>query len=210
MNILIDELPKSVQIDGVDYPVNWGFRTFVLIEICIFDTKLTDAERIEMALALFYDRIPKDSKAAFNQMMWFYRGGKEERPVKAGKRAPKRNVKRVYCFEQDAPYIYSAFMTQYGIDLQDISNTDLHWWKFLSLFTSLNDELKMSKIMSYRVTDVSGMDKKQKAFYNDMKTLHALDVETNADDTMRLAKRDEQMKDYIKRRTKEVSDVSES
>ena len=54
MNILIDELPRSVRIDGTEYPVNYGFRTFILLEICIFDASLSDSERVTQALELFY------------------------------------------------------------------------------------------------------------------------------------------------------------
>ena len=71
MNILIDELPTSVSVAGKRYPVNWGFRTFILIEICIFDQSISDEDRISNALTLFYkDDIPKEQ--AFEKMMWFY------------------------------------------------------------------------------------------------------------------------------------------
>jgi hypothetical protein len=209
MNIIIDALPESLVIKGKKHLVNWGFRTFILIEICIFDTKLSDDERISNALDLFYgDDLPDDPSIAFEKMMWFYRGGKEQK--KDDKKGGASSSKRCYCFEQDAPFIYSAFMTQYNIDLQDISNTDLHWWKFKTLFESLNDELKISKIMAYRATNTNGMDKGEKKFYNEMKKLYALDVDTNADTKMALAKRDADMQKYVKRRMKEVDGEKES
>jgi len=205
MNILIDELPTAVTIAGEKHLVNWGFRTFILIEICIFDQKLSDDERIMNALCLFYgDKLPDDPTQAFETMMWFYRGGKAE--PKESAKGKGASLKRCYCFEVDAPYIYSAFRTQYRIDLQDLSSEDLHWWKFKAMFESLNDELKMSKIMGYRVTKTTGMGKEQKSFYADMKKLYALDVEETADSKMKLAKRDTDMKNYIKRRITEVSD----
>jgi len=203
MNILVDELPKSVTIEGIEYPVNWGFRTFLLIEICIFDSHLSDTDRVMSGLELFYgENMPDDVNQAFERMMWFYRGGKEPKEEKTKKGAAK--AKRCYCFEQDAPYIYSAFRTQYGIDLQDVSSTDIHWWKFKALFESLNEDLKMSKIMYYRVAKTSGMDKDQRAFINDMKKLYALDVDETADNKMALAKRDADMKAYIRKRMSEV------
>ena len=204
MNILIDELPTSVSVAGKRYPVNWGFRTFILIEICIFDQKISDEERITSALRLFYkDQIPDEQ--AFETMLWFYRGGKEESPAK-GKGAS--STKRVYCFEQDAPFIYSAFRTQYRIDLQDISSADLHWWKFKTMFESLGEDLKMSKIMYYRAAKTSGMGKEERAFINEMKKLYALDVTTSVDSTAKLAKRDMDMKRYLQRRVKEVNSES--
>lgn len=209
MNIMIDELPRSVEIDGINYPVNYGFRTFILIEICIFDVALSDTDRVGTALELFYIDAPSDFNLAFEKMMWFYRGGRDEKKSK-GKGKESANQKRCYCFEQDAPFIYSAFVTQYGIDLQDISNTDLHWWKFKSLFESLNDDLKMSKIMSYRVTDTAGMDKHQKKFYSDMKKLYVLESDANANSKMALAKRDADMLKHINRKMAEVNSEKES
>lgn len=210
MNILIDELPTAVMIAGKKHPVNWGFRTFILIEICIFDQKLSDDQRIASALALFYrGSTPADYNQAFEKMMWFYRGGKAEKKDSAGK-GKGASLKRVYCFEQDAPYIYSAFLTQYKLDLQDLNSEDLHWWKFKAMFESLGDELKISKIMGYRVTKTSGMTKEHKAFYAEMKKLYALDVEETADAKIKLAKRDADMKNYIKRRTKEAQNAKES
>jgi hypothetical protein len=203
MNILIDELPKSLVINGKKYEVNWGFRTFILIEICIFDTKLSDDERVINALGLFYgNNMPDDLNQAFEKMMWFYRGGKDQK--KEERKGGASSARRCYCFEQDAPFIYSAFVTQYKMDLQDISSRDLHWWKFKSLFESLGEDLKMSKIMGYRAISLSGMDKSQRKFYSDMKKLYALEVDTNADAKMALAKRDADMKNYIKRRVKEA------
>ena len=206
MNIILDPLPESVEVDSQNYPVNWGFRTFILIEICIFDKKLSDNDRIQNALELFYLDVPNDFNHAFEMMMWFYRGGKELKPEKKGSADPKR----CYCFEQDAPYIYSAFKTQYGIDLQDLLSKDLHWWKFKALFESLDDDLKMSKIMLYRVVDTAGMDKSQKKFYAVMKKLYALESEANANSKMALAKRDADMLIHINRKMKEVNSEKES
>jgi len=211
MNILIDELPTTVMIDGRKYPVNWGFRTFILIEICIFDQKLSDNERVSNALLLFYgDEIPDDGSLAFEKMMWFYRGGKAEKKDQPSKGRGASGVKRCYCFEQDAPYIYSAFRTQYKIDLQDLRSEELHWWKFKAMFESLDDNLKISKIMGYRAAKTTGMGKEQKALYTEMKKLYALDVEETADLKMKLAKRDADMKSFIKRRTKEAQHANES
>ena len=75
----------------------------------------------------------------------------------------------------DADYIYSAFMSQYNIDLQDIEY--LHWWKFRALFDSLNENNRLSKIIQYRSMDLSKIkDKEQKKFYKNMKKLYKIDT----------------------------------
>ena len=51
-------------------------------------------------------------------------------------------------YELDSDYIYSAFLSQYGIDLLEVE--DLHWHKFLALMKGLKDDEIICKIMSYR------------------------------------------------------------
>ena len=64
---------------------------------------------------------------------------------------------QLFDWETDGDYIYAAFMQAYGIDLVD---TELHWHKFLALFSSLPEETHMTKIMSYRA--YKGSDKEMK------------------------------------------------
>lgn len=91
----------------------------------------------------------------------------------------------MYSFEYDDDYIYAAFMTQYGIDLNSIEY--MHWWKFRSMFNSLTNQCEFVKIMEYRSIDLKdNMPKEQKAFYRKMKRIYALpsmddeDKRTNA------------------------------
>ncbi len=57
-------------------------------------------------------------------------------------------------WDLDADLIYAAFMQAYGIDLIE---ADMHWHKFLALFSALPEETLMVKIMSYRA--YTGQDK---------------------------------------------------
>lgn len=209
MNILIDELPKAIKIDGMEYHINYGFRAIVLVEICIFSNKLTEEQRVLNALNIFYNgQIPTNISKAIESMLWFYRCGNEPKtePKDKGKTKPRKKVNRAYDFEQDASYIYSAYLTQYKIDLNEISSNNLHWWKFKAMFDSLDEDLKFCKIMTYRTISVSGMSKEQKKFYNEMKNLYALRDDVVLDDKLKLAKRNQEMKDYVKNRFKGVSD----
>lgn len=208
MNMLVDRLPEVVCIGGAGYPVNWGYRAFLLIEICLFDSRLNDEQKILNCLNIFYlQRIPEDISAAIEYLQWFYRCGKQEKQQK-GKERGGQKVARCYDFEQDASYIYAAFLTQYGIDLQDTKNYDLHWWKFNAMFESLGEELKISKIMYYRTAKTSGLDKERRRFLNEMKKLYALEnPEDNTDAKMKLARRNAQMKEYVRKRMGEVSNA---
>lgn len=204
-NILMDDLPKTVTVNGIQCPVNWGYRAMMLIEIDIFRGDRSDEQKILDILNLFYCHgIPDNTEEALKQLLLFYAGGREQQRETEKKRGAS-NVRRCYCFEQDAPYIYAAFRTQYGMNLNQTKNYELHWWEFKAMFESLNEELKICKIMYYRTAKLSGLGKEQRRFLNEMKKLYALDQEnTSLDDKAKLTKRNADMKAYVRKRVGET------
>lgn len=204
ISLLLDELPESVTVDGMAYQVNWGYRAMILIEIDIFRTDRSDEQKILDALNIFYCRnIPPNMNEALHQLLRFYAAGRDEKVNE--KKTGAQTAKRCYCFDQDAPYIYAAFRTQYGINLNHTKNYELHWWEFKAMFEALNEELKMSKIMYYRTAKLTGLGKEQRRFINEMKKLYALeDAESSMDDKAKLAKRNSDMKAYVRKRMGET------
>lgn len=209
MNILLDVLPETVEIDGTACPINTDFYTGVQFELLMQDRTLTEEEKIGQALALYYPTIPWDLTAAMDGLLWFYSCGRykaedeqsEEKPAK-GKRPRK-----AYDFGQDADLIFAAFWAVYGIDLNAIEG--LHWWKFRALFAGLPAECEFCKVMGYRTMDTKGLSKKQKQHYERMKQIYALKNEADVSSVMSLAERNQRMKDYVDRRFAEVEVVKD-
>ncbi len=172
-NMLIDYLPETVEIEGTVYPIETNFRTFVLFEMMMQEPELSDTEKAMRGLELVYPKVPDNLNAAVDGLLWFYSCGKRWREKKAGSTEESSGTQMVYSFEHDDDYIYSAFLTQYHIDLQDVEY--LHWWKFKALLRTLSSDLEFSKIMEYRSIDISsGMTKEQRDFYRRKKELYAL------------------------------------
>lgn len=171
-NILIDPLPKSVMVGGVEHKINTDFRTSIIFECMMQDDILSSAEKSINALHLYYPEIPTDIDSAVNEILWFYGCGKTEDPSR--KRVySQRSHSRVYSFDYDDDYIYSAFLTQYGVDLQDVEY--LHWWKFRAMFNSLTEDNFFVKIMGYRSMDISkNIGKEQQKFFSKMKKMYEL------------------------------------
>ena len=175
MNILIDLLPSSVKIDSTEYEINSDFRTSVLFSLLMEDDNLSEEEKVLQALNLYYPVVPDNSEKAIEQIKWFYSCGKLDNPI--GNKKARAISKKVFDFEVDANYIYSAFMSQYNIDLQDIE--ELHWWKFKALLEGLKEDNKLSKIIEYRSVDLSKIkDKEQRKFYKDMQKQYSLNKES--------------------------------
>ena len=197
-DLLTEALPESVRIHGKEYPIQCDFRIGIKLD-GILRSELEDQEKIKRMLVLYFkDNIPPDIPAAIDKIIWFYRCGEvldNEDEEKKKRRYIRRKSKDPACvLTQDAPYVYAAFMDQYGIDLTSV--TFMHWWKFMALFESLGDETKMSKIMYYRQASTSGMSKERRAFINEMKKIYKI----KGTKKMTLQQRNQRWKDYVKER----------
>lgn len=180
MNILIDLLPKSVEVAGAEYEINFDFRTSILFEMMIQDDELSDKEKIIKTLELYYPVIPKDIDKNINEAvdkaLWFYRGGKDIKNQSSQRNNGKSE--KIYSFEYDDEYIYSAFLDQYNMDLQDVE--ELHWWKFKAMFKALKEDNEIVKIMGYRAMTIDNkMSKEQKEYYRKMKKLYEIPKSKN-------------------------------
>ena len=201
-------LPETVVIDGTAYPIRRDFRIGMQFER-IYGSKLVDRDKILRLLQVYYSEIPENIPEAINQMIWFYRCGEpeEKNEDENGKRQryQRRSSKEpAYSFAQDAPYIYAAFKEQYGIDLTEV---EMHWWKFMALFESLNEDTKMSRIMYYRKVSTSGLPKEKRAFLNEMKKLYKITDISVLGKKVSLENRNRKWKDYVKVRQMEAGVV---
>ena len=172
-NIIIDALPYSVTIDGDEVEINADFRSMMITEMLLQDAELSKEDKVAQALFNFYgDNVPFwNIKEAVDQFLWFYRCGEPEEEKERSSGGSGRE-KRIYDYEYDANLIYSAFLAQYGIDLQDIEH--LHWWKFRAMFISLRDSLFVDVMHCRAIKINKDMSKEQKAYYQRMKNLYRL------------------------------------
>lgn len=201
-------LPKTVSIDGKEYPIRYDFRIGMQFER-IQNSGTDDRDRVIHLLQIYYPGIPANVTEAINQMLWFYRCGEPEEEEEEAKKKRQRYQRRnsrdpAFSFAQDAPYIYAAFKEQYGIDL---TGADLHWWKFMALFESLNEETKMSKIMYYRKANTSGLPRERRAFLNEMKKLYQITDLSGEGKKMSLEARNRKWMEYVRTRQMEAGMV---
>lgn len=173
MNLLTDPLPSSVSAGGRDYPVNTGFKTWVQFDFLMTESDLPLPQKLAQVFQLCFveKTLPPDLETALTALFDFYscmssaqKSGSEKK-----KDAPAR---RVLSFSHDAPFIYAAFLAQYGVDLVA---ENPHWFLFRAMFDSLGKEHKICDIMHYRSVKLSDVkDAKQRAFYRKMKGIYML------------------------------------
>lgn len=172
MSLLIHKLPMEVN----NNMINTDFRISILFELLIQDRKVPNDLKILKALELYYPNFEtiKDYNQvvkAVEGMLWFYQCGKEL--ANSNKNENNNKYNQIYSYEFDDKYIYSAFMEQYKIDLQEIEY--MHWWKFRALFDGLSEDTEIVKIMGYRSVNLSQIkDTERRNYYKKMKRLYAL------------------------------------
>lgn len=168
MNLIVDKLPTDYE----GLKINTNFRSFILFELLMQDNTLKNEEKILLSIRLFYEEEIQDLKKAMDGILWFYRCG-EDIKEKTDKKGKNTHKKQIYSYEYDAKYIYSAFLDQYGIDLNEIDY--LHWFKFKALFEGLKSDNKICEIMSYRAIDLSKIkNKEEKKKYKQLQRQWAL------------------------------------
>lgn len=159
MNILLDDLPEAVEVNGVEYTVNFDFRTGLACILDMESSELTDEEKCILLLRRIYgDVIPEDVETAIKLAVKFLDGGKEP-PEEEN---PFADNKRLYSFEKDSALIYAAFQQTHGIDLQKV---DLHWWQFLALFQDLGADTGFCNLVNLRRRVNSGEATKEERQY---------------------------------------------
>lgn len=177
MNLLIDGLPDSVEIGGQTVEISTDFRTGILFEEALRDVTLSDVDKINTAMALYYRGkvFPLvDVPEALDRLLWFYRCGEDPEETAGSDEDEEggRSIEPSFSYEYDAEYIYAAFLQVYKIDL---ARQTLHWWQFRALFKALPEDTQMMKIIGYRTMKIPAkLPKEQKQFYQRMKRLYRL------------------------------------
>jgi hypothetical protein len=172
INILLDRLP---QITQSGYKIRTDFRESIKFELLMQDNKIDEKNKVMQALNLYYYNVKgiTDIPKAIDEMLWFFACGKKKNVDNKTEKDNKKEIKQIYSYEFDAEYIYSAFLQQYKIDLNNIQY--MHWWKFKALMENLNEDTQFVKIMGYRAIDISKIkDKEEKARYKRLKSIYAL------------------------------------
>lgn len=150
-NILFDNLPEYIEIDGQSYKIDTDYRNCLRIITAFEDNELTPQEKQIILLLNLYKVIPPNIEQAVRMANTFLNGGEAGADEET---APYR----LYSFTKDARFIYAAFRQTHGIDL---TKADLHWWQFLSLFMDLGAETTFSQLIGLRKRIKSGKASKE-------------------------------------------------
>jgi hypothetical protein len=152
-NILTEQLPSAVEIDGQEYPIESDFRACLRVILAFEDPELTAFEKQAVLLENLYTERPSNLARAFELGIRFLNGGTDTNNDDAAE-----PTLRLFSFSQDANFIFAAFRQTHGIDLE---TAQLHWWKFLALFMDLGSETTFCNLVSLRKRIKTGRASKE-------------------------------------------------
>lgn len=150
---LYEPLPDYVIVKGKKYKMHTDFRKWL-------ELYSTVKAGSEIRFSDYYvNAYPDNANDCVYGVVRFLLM-KEESIYNKEEKGASKTKKNVISFEIDAPFIASAFLQCYRIDLLDMK-TKLHWWKFRILLDGLPADTEIKKRMMYRGMDASSIKNKK-------------------------------------------------
>jgi hypothetical protein len=160
-------LPTSVEINGKDFDVRYDFRVVLDIFEALNDPELSDADKAQAVLEMFYlDPYGIDDyQKAIDLCFEFINGGERER--NSGEKKP-----RLVDWQMDFPRIVAPINRVLGYEVRAVpydpeTNTGgVHWYTFLGAYMEIGDCL-FAQIVGIRSKKAKGkkLDKSEQDFY---------------------------------------------
>lgn len=174
-NVLLDPLPQEWH----GYRIDPAFQNGIQLIQISSDKEISDREKVWLMADLLFFDMPETAQEIMEGVQWFLSGWCTDNVEKDSK---KENP--VMDWNADQWRIYSAFRTQYGIDL---NSAEMHFWVFMGLLTTLN-ECAFTRVTDIRGKELSSkMDVKEREFYRKAKRRYAIDMdaeEESSEDAM--------------------------
>lgn len=171
-NILTAKLPTSINVFGKEIEVYTDFKKWIEFEL-EYEKDIKSSQIIMSLLELVKDKEMIKSnnlEEVVNQLLLFYNCGEK---VDDENKSQNKSSKTMYSFDKDQYMIYSDFIRFYDIDLTEVN---MHWWKFKKLFIELPLSSSVKEAMKFRTIKItSKMTVEQKNYYLKMKRLYSLE-----------------------------------
>ncbi len=177
---MIFGLQKSAMIDGKEQPFRYDYRVILEIILMLNDTDLTDADKTEAIMTMFYLHPEEitDYREAVKQCFQF---------IDHSDRPPKKSP-RLVDWEQDFDYIIAPVNRVLGYETRAVeydpeANTGgLHWWTFLAAYMEIGGDCLFSQIVSIRDKKARGkkLEKHEREWWR--RNIDLVDIKTKYSD----------------------------
>lgn len=162
-------LPKALEIGGIMQPVRYDFRVILDIIEMLNDGDLTEEDKVEALLTMFY-MFPEEITDQTEAVQACFRFIDHQ----SGDRQRTKPGPQLIDWEQDIDLIIPAVNHVLGREIREIeyvpeTNTGgLHWWTFLSAFMEIGEESLFSQVLSIRDKRARGkkLEKHEREFWS--------------------------------------------
>ncbi len=143
--------PEYAEVDGKKYKISTDFRVAIKCNEVAEDETIGDYERVLAIIYILFGEEGISTPEHYEKLLEI-----AKKYLSCGKEIEqKRNEKPDMDYTQDMDFIEASFMSDYKIDL---SNEEMHWWKFYNLMNGLsNSELGNSCILN-RIRNIRNMN----------------------------------------------------
>lgn len=161
MKLFYQEYPDSITINETKIPIITDFREYVKLIDMLNDDEPSPGEKYYFIMQYFKEE-PADFVTALDKLVDFvmmtdaqeeYGDSEEDEDMDTGRSKP------LYSFEIDYPYIFSAFLSEYNINIRTIKY--MHWWEFKMLFDGLSEKTEIKQRIMYRSIDTGTIKDKE-------------------------------------------------
>lgn len=156
MNLFYEKCPNSININGKEIGIVTDFREIIRLIDMLKDATLSPNVKIHFIGQYFYER-PDNLSLAIEELTAFIAmeqfRDREDKTVQLETEISEDELqeKNLFSFEVDYPYIFSAFLHDYGINIRTIQY--MHWWEFRMLFDGLSEDTEIKQRIMYRNID---------------------------------------------------------
>lgn len=164
---MIGQLPASLTVGGVSYPIETDYRNVLIFLTACGDSGLSTGDQLEILLKRLYrdgfHRIPKEHLGeALSQAKWFVDCGQTDEE--------KKPAKKMMDWEQDEPILFPAINKVAGMETRAVPY--IHWWTFAGYFMEIEDGT-FSTVLGIRQKRLKGkkLEKWEQDFYRNNRSL---------------------------------------
>ena len=153
------DLPKSVEVGGNTYQIRTDFRTILEIFVMLDDPDLTDADKTEALLRMFYVERPPDVETALQVFTDFVD------PRRAAK-SPATHNTHIIDWSQDFDLMVAPINHILGFECRSVEY--LHWRTFLAAYLEIPPESVFARVLRIREKLRTGkkLEKYERTWYN--------------------------------------------
>ena len=133
-------LPDTVTVSDREHPVRTDFRVILEIFVMLDDPDLTDADKTEALLRMFFVERPPDPEAAIEAFVRFV----DPRSTRKG----KKSSSHILDWSQDFDLMVAPINHILGTECRAMP--ELHWHTFLSAYMEIPPESVFASVLRIR------------------------------------------------------------